>query len=55
MGQGTLAQYAQRLKAYLDALHGFLADHRIPYFLAPTDLPLERLIHERLRAGGVLQ
>lgn len=55
VGQGTLSQYAQRLEAYLDALHGFLADHRIPYFLAPTDLPLERLIHERLRAGGVLQ
>lgn len=55
VGEGVLSQYARRLDAYLGALRGYLADRRIPYFLAPTDLPLERLIHEHLRAGGVLQ
>lgn len=55
VGSGALAQYERRLTAYLEALHGFLSDHRIPYFLAPTDLPLERLIHEQLRTGGVLK
>ncbi len=55
VGDGALSQYARRLEAYLGALRDYLADRRIPYFLAPTDLPLERLIHEHLRAGGVLQ
>jgi uncharacterized protein (DUF58 family) len=55
VGERTRAQYERRLTSYLTALHTFLADHRIPYILAPTDLPLDRLIHERLRKQGVLK
>jgi uncharacterized protein (DUF58 family) len=55
VGRGTLGQYERRLATYLNELGRFFADHRIPYFLVPTDLPLETLIHNRLRAGGVLQ
>lgn len=55
VGEGVLSQYKRRLEDYLKSLYGFLADHRIPHFLAPTDMPLEQLIHERLRAGGILK
>jgi len=55
VGERARAQYEGRLTAYLAALRAFLLDRRIPYLLAPTDLPLEQLIHERLRAQGVLQ
>jgi len=55
VGDRARAQYEARLTAYLDALRAFLLDRRVPYLLAPTDLPLEQLIHERMRAQGVLQ
>lgn len=55
VGGGTLAQYVRRLTAHLEAIRAFLTANRIPYFLASTDLPLDLLIHERLRAGGVLK
>ena len=55
VGRRTLIQYERRLEGYLQELTRFLAGHRVPYFLVPTDLPLEDLIHERLRVGGVLQ
>ncbi len=55
VGRRTLLQYERRLTAYLQEFTRFLSDHRVPHFLVPTDLPLEDLIHERLRAGGVLQ
>ena len=55
VGRRTLAQYERRLGLFLDEMTAFFSGHRIPHFLVPTDLPVERLIHERLRAGGVLQ
>jgi len=55
VGPGVLAQYERRLNAHLDRLAEFLTDHHIPYFLTPTDLPLEELIHHRWRQGGVLK
>jgi len=55
VGEGTLSQYRRRLNAHERGLKRFLADHRIPYLLAPTDLPLETLIHERMRSQGVLK
>jgi len=55
VGRGTLAHYEHRLAAHLERLRAYLSDHRTPYILAPTDVPLEVLIHERLRAGGILQ
>ncbi|MDD4903378.1 MAG: DUF58 domain-containing protein [Candidatus Bipolaricaulis sp.] len=55
VGSGTLALYGRRLGDHLGRLRAYLSDHRTPYILAPTDVPLEVLIHERLRAGGILQ
>jgi uncharacterized protein (DUF58 family) len=55
IGRGALALYERRLEAHLAQLREYLSDHRVSYVLAPTDVPLETLIHERLRAGGVLQ
>jgi len=55
VGRRTVAQYRHRLNAYLEALRSFLLHQRIPYFLAPTDVPLEHLIHDKLRVGGVLK
>lgn len=55
VGRRTLDQYERRLERFLGEAAAFFSDHRIPYFLVPTDFPLDRLIHERLRAGGVLQ
>lgn len=55
VGSRTLDQYQRRLSSYLEELRTFLLDHRIPYFLVPTDLPLERLIHQNLRSAGVLK
>ncbi len=55
IGSGALALYGRRLGEHLERLRTYLSDHRTPYILAPTDVPLEVLIHERLRAGGLLQ
>lgn len=55
VGRDALALYGQRLDAHLEALRRYLSDHHTPHILAPTDLPLEALIHEKLRAGGILQ
>lgn len=55
VGKRALVQYEERLSSHLSALRTFLADRRIPYVLAPTDLPIERLLHERLRRLGVLR
>jgi len=55
IGRGTLALYERRLGTYLATLRQYLSDHRVSYALAPTDVPLEVLIHERLRQGGILQ
>jgi uncharacterized protein (DUF58 family) len=55
IGQETLVLYERRLGARLARLRAYLSAHRTPYILALTDVPLEVLIHERLRAGGILQ
>ncbi|UCF09978.1 MAG: DUF58 domain-containing protein [Candidatus Bipolaricaulota bacterium] len=55
IGRRTLAQYRQRLDAELSRLESFLAGLQIPYFLVPTDAPLEELLYRRFRAQGVLQ
>lgn len=55
VGRGTLALYQRRLEAYLAQLHQYLSDRRVAHIVAPTDLPLEILIHERLRRGGILR
>ena len=48
VGRSTIASYKRRLEEHLRQLKGALFEQRIPYFLAPTDRPLERLIHEDL-------
>jgi len=55
VGRHALLQYRQRLREELARLEAFLAGIRIPYFLAPTDAPLEELLHRRFRDAGVLQ
>ncbi|MBU0595528.1 DUF58 domain-containing protein [Candidatus Bipolaricaulota bacterium] len=55
IGRRTLAEYEQRLRDLRTALRTFLTERGIPYFLASTDQPLERLIHETFRLGGVIQ
>jgi uncharacterized protein (DUF58 family) len=54
VGQGTLAAYRRRFEQHQRRLRTFLLERGIPHFVAPTDRPLEQLIHQDLRAGGVL-
>lgn len=54
VGRSTIASYEKRLEEHLRGLRSSLIERRIPYFLARTDRPLERLIHEDLRGGGVI-
>ncbi|MEW5826880.1 MAG: DUF58 domain-containing protein [Candidatus Bipolaricaulota bacterium] len=55
VGRGALAVYGQRLQTLSSGVQSFLADRRSPYFLVPTDLPIETLVHEKLRGGGILR
>jgi uncharacterized protein (DUF58 family) len=55
IGRRTIHDYEVRLRRLCAELQGFLTERGIPYFLAPTDRPLEELIHEDFRAGGVLR
>jgi len=55
IGKRALAEYDARLRELRSGLREFLTERGIPYFLAPTDLPIERLLHETFRTGGVLQ
>ena len=52
IGPQTLAEYGRRFDEHRNRLQAFLTERGIPYVLATTDIPVERLIHERLRAGG---
>jgi len=53
--RSTIASYEKRLEEHLRRLRRALFERRIPYFLALTDLPLSRFIHEELRRGGVIE
>jgi len=55
VGRSTIASYEGRLSEQIRELRSVLFERRIPYFLARTDRPLERLIHEDLRRGGVIE
>jgi uncharacterized protein (DUF58 family) len=55
VGPEAIAGYRRRLEEEIDRLERFLAGLRIPHFLAPTDVPLETLLHHRFRHAGVLQ
>ena len=55
VGRSTLAAYEDRLGRHQDELRRFLLERGIPYVLGTTDRPVERLIHEDLRRGGVLR
>jgi uncharacterized protein (DUF58 family) len=55
VGPATLEAYRKRFEAFEAGLRRELQSRRIPLFVTTTDRPLERFIHEDLRAGGVLQ
>jgi len=55
IGPRTLREYERRLQQHCSRLRSFLAERRIPYFLAPTRRPLEQLFHEDFRGGGILR
>jgi len=55
VGHVTLAEYEDRFREHQLSLANFLRERTVPYFVAPTDRPVERLIHEDLRRGGVLK
>lgn len=55
VGHVTLAAYEERFRKHQLELARFLRERTVPYFVASTDRPVERLIHEDLRRGGVLK
>jgi len=55
IGQRTREEYAQRFQSYQEDLKSFFTSRGISHFLAKTDRPMERFIHEDLRIGGILQ
>jgi len=55
VGRRTLQEYERRLRQHRERLRAFLVERGIPYFLAPTDRPLDRLFHEDFRRGGILR
>jgi len=55
VGRGTLSAYEERFRAHQEELRAFLLERGIPFFVGTTDRPVERLIHEDLRRGGVLK
>ena len=55
VGHVTLAEYEERFREHQISLADFLRERTVPYFVAPTDRPVERLIHEDLRRGGNLK
>jgi len=50
-----LRAYMAELQKYTDGLRTFCQDHAIPYFLSPTDQPLETLMLDVFRKGGFLK
>jgi len=55
IGRHAVEEYAERLAAHQARLRRFLTERGLPLFIAPTDLPIERLVHEQFRAGGILR
>jgi hypothetical protein len=55
VGQDVLTEYRRRMDAELVRLGQFLASLRIPHVVVTTDVPLEELLHRRLRVAGVLR
>jgi len=50
-----LRAYMAELQKYTESLRTFCQDHAIPYFLSPTDQPLETLMLDVFRKGGFLR
>ena len=55
VGPGTLETYRTRFADFETALRRQLESRKAPLFVVTTDRPLERFIHEDLRAGGILR
>jgi uncharacterized protein (DUF58 family) len=55
VGAEELAGYGERLDAFCESWRTFAAGHGIRHVLAPADRPLEDLVLETLRRGGLLR
>ena len=55
VGAATLEAYRRRFATFQTSLRNAFLERGIPLFVAPTDRPLEALIHQDLRAGGILE
>ncbi len=55
VGSVTLEAYRRRFRDHEAALRRLFEGQRAPFFTVSTDHPLERFIHEDLRAGGILR
>jgi uncharacterized protein (DUF58 family) len=55
VGARTLSAYKERFAQRQAELRSQLLERGVPLFVAFTDRPVERLIHEDLRRGGILQ
>jgi uncharacterized protein (DUF58 family) len=55
VGPEEIADYRERLDAFCESWRTFAAGHRIRHVLAPADRPLENLVLETLRRGGLLR
>lgn len=49
-----IRKYKERLERYCEGLHAFCAARQIPHVLVRADAPLETLILETLRRGGMV-
>ncbi|MGD9675971.1 MAG: DUF58 domain-containing protein [Candidatus Bipolaricaulia bacterium] len=55
VGPSTLEAYRKGFAEFQSSLRTTFLRHGIPSFVASTDRPLEALIHQDLRSGGVLE
>lgn len=55
VGSATLDAYRKGFDAFQASLRSAFLQHGVPLFVAPTNRPLETLIHQDLRAGGILE
>jgi len=55
LGATTLASYRERLAEHQKRIQTFLEEQRVPLFTITTDSPLEAVIFETLREGGIVR
>jgi len=55
LGNTTLASYRARFEKHQSRIQTFLEEQRVPLFTIPTERPLEAVIFENLREGGIVR